>query len=107
MIIQYDTRPTATIDEKIRSLIESIQLALGEIGIDASNTSTSQSTDISTVIAEIRELTDTVSSFSVAITNIDENVTELTDSITVIQGNITSLDERVTALEERDPDPEP
>lgn len=31
MIIGYDRRPNATMDQKIQSLIESIQLALNEI----------------------------------------------------------------------------
>lgn len=30
MIINYDRRPRSTIDEKLQSLIESIQLALNE-----------------------------------------------------------------------------
>lgn len=107
MIIQYDTRPDATIDEKIRSLIESIQLAFGEIGIDTGNTFTSQSADISAVIAEIRQLDDTVASFAEAITSLDEAVGAISDTISGIQDSITDLDERVTALEEQDPDPEP
>lgn len=34
MIINYDRRPNATMDQKIQSLIESIQLALNEIVTD-------------------------------------------------------------------------
>lgn len=34
MIINYDRRPNATMDQKIQSLIESIQLALNEIASD-------------------------------------------------------------------------
>lgn len=34
MIIGYDRRPNATMDQKIQSLIESIQLALNEIVTD-------------------------------------------------------------------------
>ena len=85
MIIQYDTRPNATVDEKLRSLIESIQLAFGEVGIDATNTATSQNTDISAIVTEIRLLSDAVNSLS--------------DATTRMNQNITSLDERVTALE--------
>lgn len=77
MIIQYDTRPDATIDEKLRSLIHSIQLALGEIGIREDNNSTSQSIDINTLSALVRELSNTVASISSAITGIDERVTAL------------------------------
>lgn len=77
MIIQYDTRPDATIDEKLRSLIHSIQLALGEIGIREDNNSTSQSIDINTLSALVRELSNTVASYSDAITGIDSRVTTL------------------------------
>lgn len=34
MIIDYDRRPTATIDQKMQSLIESLTLALGEQTIE-------------------------------------------------------------------------
>ena len=103
MIIQYDTRPNATVDEKLRSLIESIQLAFGEVGIDATNTATSQSTDISAVISAIQQLSDSIGSISDAITRIDERVTALEETITSIEGTLTSLDERVTALENPEP----
>ena len=103
MIIQYDTRPDATVDEKLRSLIESIQLAFSEVGIDATNTATSQSADISEVLSEIRTLADSVSSISGAITQMDGQVTALEESIASIEETLTSLDERVTALENPEP----
>ena len=79
MIIQYDTRPDATIDEKLRSLIHSIQLALGEIGIKEDNNSTSQNIDINTLSALVKELSNTVSSLSEVIAGIGERVTALED----------------------------
>lgn len=74
MIIQYDTRPDATIDEKLRSLIHSIQLALGEIGIKEDNVATSQNMDINSLSAFVRELSNTVASLSDAIIAIDNRV---------------------------------
>ena len=121
MIIQYDTRPDATIDEKLRSLIESIQLGFAEVGMTSGNEAAeSTDQDISSVIAEVRRLADAVTSMSVIVGNFDQRCTDIEDSITDIQtsitdvqatitqietaittieGNITSLDERVTALE--------
>ena len=77
MIIEYDTRPDATVDEKLRSLIQSIQLALGEVGIDASNANTSQTQDLSAVIAELRRVTEDITSLSDAISGIADRVTAL------------------------------
>lgn len=101
MIIQYDTRPDATIDEKLRSLIKSIQLALGEVGIIADKESTAQSIDINALSALIRNLSDTVSSFSDAITGIDGRVETLEDT------TIPGIDGRVTVLEGQQPLPAP
>lgn len=100
MVIGYDTRPNATIDEKLRSLIESIQLAFGEVGIDATNTATSQNTDMSAVLTELRQLSDSVYSISEALARTAQGVTALEEAIAAISDSITSLDERVTALEE-------
>lgn len=81
MIIQYDTRPNADIDEKLRSLIHSIQLALGEIeAVQSGGTSTSAGIDVSSILASLRQLSDAVTSVSDALTGIDERVTELEET---------------------------
>ena len=106
MIIQYDTRPDATIDEKLRSLIKSIQLALDEVGTKEINTSTAQNIDISSLSVLIRELSDTVSSYSDAITGIDERVENIEDSsIPTIQESVAGIDARVLVLEGQQPLP--
>ena len=120
MIIQYDVRPDATIDEKLRSLIESIQLALGEVGIVSSENQSSEQQDISAVIAELRELgssvstlTEVVGGFDGRLSGVETSLSSLDDTVgdlqttigsmqTTIQGindSITDLDERVSALE--------
>ena len=106
MIIQYDTRPDATIDEKLRSLIKSIQLALDEVGTKESNTSAAQNVDISSLSVLIRELSDTVSSYSDAITGIDERVETIEDSsIPTLQDSMAGIDARVLVLEGQQPLP--
>lgn len=108
MIIQYDTRPDATIDEKLRSLIKSIQLALDEVGTKEINTSTAQNIDISSLSVLIRELSDTVSSYSDAITGIDERVETIEDSsIPTLQDSMAGIDARVVVLEGQQPLPAP
>lgn len=81
MIIQYDTRPDATTDEKLRSLIKSIQLALGEIESSTGGGSSSQPTDISSIIASLRELSDEMAAAADAITGLDDRVTELEETV--------------------------
>lgn len=94
MIIQYDTRPDATVDEKLRSLISSIQLALGEVGIRENKNITSQDTENTAILALIRDLTNEVESYSDAITGIDGRVDTLEDT------TIPALDGRVDTLED-------
>lgn len=77
MIIQYDTRPDATVDQKLMSLIRSIQLALDEVGIREDNTITSQNEDVSSLISLVRQLREDVTSLADAVTGIDGRVTIL------------------------------
>jgi hypothetical protein len=109
MIIQYDTRPDATIDEKLRSLIESIQLALGEIGIRESNNVTSQTINVEAVLALVRELADDVRSYDEAIASLGGRLDTAEGRIDAAEGNIytlnnttiPALDTRIDALEAR------
>ena len=111
MIIQYDTRPDATIDEKLRSLIESIQLAFGEVGIRDDKNITSQNTENAAMQAQIRDIDNEVQSYSDAITGIDGRVETLEDTtVPGIEGRVTTLedttvpalDSRLDAIEETD-----
>lgn len=86
MIIQYDTRPDATIDEKLRSLIHSIQLALGEVGIREDSNVTSQTADITALSAAIRQLSDEISTYAASIEDISESVTGLDERVTELEG---------------------
>ena len=95
MVIQYDTRPDATIDEKLRSLIESIMLALNEAGIKSDNIVTSTNMDIASVTALINDLSSEVASYSTVLTDVDGRVDTLEDT------TIPALDGRVTTLEGR------
>lgn len=61
MIIQYDTRPDADVDQKLKSLIESIQLALGEIGIEGGAYQASQKKDLDLLVNTLRALNETIS----------------------------------------------
>ena len=103
MIIQYDTRPDATVDEKLRSLIESIQLAFGEVGIRDDKNITSQNTENAAMKAQIRDLVNEVQSYSDAITGIDGRVETLEDTtVPGIEGRVTTLeDTTVPALDGR------
>ena len=101
MIIQYDTRPDATIDEKLRSLIESVQLALGEIGIRESNNVTSQTINVEAVLALVRELADDVRSYDEAIASLGGSLSTLEDTtIPGIQGDVSDLGDRLDTLED-------
>lgn len=102
MIIQYDTRPDATIDEKLRSLIESIQLAFGEVGIRENNNVTSQTINVDAVLALVRELAEDVRSCDDAISQLGDRLTTAEGSLdTLLDTTIPALDTRVTALEGR------
>lgn len=81
MIIQYDTRPDATVDEKLRSLINSIQLAFGEV--DISVKSAGSSADISSLLSQIQQIRSSMAALAASVT-----------------ASINSLSGRVTALEE-------
>jgi len=86
MIIQYDTRPDATVDQKLQSLINSIMLAFSEIGANVTgNTSSAEQADIKTIEAMIRDLSGNISSLQVTVAG--------------HTSDIASLDGRVTALE--------
>lgn len=84
MIIQYDTRPNATIDEKLRSLSESIMLAFNEAGLNidtkVSNEAESQSESIATLEAQVRQIN---------------------GSLALIQSSLDGIGTRVAALEAR------
>lgn len=80
MIIQYDTRPNATVDEKLRSLIHSIQLALGEIETAAGGGS-GEMGDISMILNTLQQLSSLVTSAMIAINGIDERVSELEEEV--------------------------
>ena len=102
MIIQYDTRPDATLDEKLRSLIESIQLAFGEVGIRENNNVTSHTINIDAVLALVRELAEDVRSYDDAISQLGDRLTTAEGSLdTLLDTTIPALDTRVTALEGR------
>lgn len=104
MVLDYDTRPDATIDEKVRSLKDSIQLALNELGIDANNTSTSQGHDISSVEAEVRALREAVVSLSSVVTGFDTRIETLEEGAGTIDERLTAVEESVTDLESAFPD---
>ena len=97
MIIQYDTRPNATIDEKLKSLIESIQLAFNEIGIKDNVYQTSQNADINTVVTMLLELSETIGILDSAVTNLSNSVGTLEDT------TIPGINTRVNALESKIP----
>ena len=84
MIIQYDTRPDATVDQKLQSLINSIMLAFSEIGVTG-NTSSIDQADIKTIEAMVQNLSGNISSLQVTVAG--------------HTSDIASLDGRVTALE--------
>lgn len=88
MIIQYDTRPDATIDEKLRSLIKSVQLAFGEIDITAQQTSTSA--DLSSLMSQVQQISSNLSALSsavnTAIGSLNDSISGLSDRVTVLEG---------------------
>lgn len=92
MIIQYDTRPDATIDEKLRSLIESIQLAFGEVGIRENNNVTSQTINVDAVLALVRELGEDVRSYDDAIASLGDRLDTAEDDIDALEARWTAPD---------------
>lgn len=81
MIIEYDTRPNATIDEKIRSLIDSIMLAFNEAGFSTDTKvlteSESKDADISTLAAQIRQLSGDVASLGDRLDTAEDDIDTL------------------------------
>lgn len=83
MIIDYDTRPNATVDEKLRSLIDSIMLALNETGISTdskvSAESESKGESIATLEAQVRQINGSLASMDSDIDGLDGRVDALED----------------------------
>ena len=90
MIIQYDTRPNATVDEKLKSLIESIQLALGEVESNgSSNEVAAQTVNTEAILSLVRNLVDDVQAY-------DETIAVLTDRLDVLEARWTPPDAPTT-----------
>lgn len=116
MIIQYDKRPDATIDQKLQSLIQSIMLAFNEAGIstETGGQVISGDQDISTLAAQVRQLAGDVTALQTTAVNQGEAIDALQTTVgthgtdieglqTTVGGHATAiegLDVRVTALEE-------
>lgn len=104
MIIQYDTRPDATIDEKIRSLSDSIMLAFNEAGFSTdhrmSSESAAQSKSIATMEAQIRQLNGLLSSMQTTLNDIATRLGNVETTVSGHTASLESLDQRVTALEQ-------
>lgn len=81
MVLDYDTRPTATVDEKLRSLIASIQLALAEAGQADKSYTSSQSADMASVIVTIRQIEELLSTLNTAVGDIGSRLTTAEESI--------------------------
>lgn len=79
MIIQYDTRPNATIDEKIRSLIHSIQLALNEVE-SAGGSGSIKSGDINVVLQTLQRLSSELTSVLSTLDDLDGRVSDLEET---------------------------
>ena len=103
MVLEYDTNPNLTIDQKLDSLIHNLQLALDELGIGYNNNAGLQSGDLSTVQAEINAVREIASSAFASASAVDARVTTIDEAITIINATLESLDARVTALENPTP----
>ena len=82
MLIDYDHNPAASTDEKLRSLVESIQLSLAEIASELASLSSKHSKDNTKASEQIERLTNAVGTIS--------------SQIQTIQGQITTLNSRTT-----------
>jgi len=108
IIIQYDKRPNATIDEKLQSLIESIQLALNGMGVQDYTYQTSQDKSMEAVIVAIRQAEEEISTITSSIGNLGDRIDTVEGSLSTledttipgIQGDIGDLDDRLDTLED-------
>ena len=107
IIIQYDKRPNATIDEKLQSLIESIQLALYGMGEQDYAYQTSQDKGMEAVIVAIRQAEESISTNTSSIGNLSDRLDTAEGSLSTledttipsIQGDVSDLDDRLDTLE--------
>ena len=85
MIIQYDKRPNASIDEKLNSLVNSIILAFGESDITSSQTKDSVSKDIDSNTKDIDELNQDVDSIRQGVSSLVGTVADLAEAVRNLQ----------------------
>lgn len=104
IIIQYDKRPNATIDEKLQSLIESIQLALNGMAEQDYVYQTSQDKGMEAVIVAIRQAEESISTNTASIGNLGDRLDTAEGSLSTLEDTtIPGIDTRVGALEGKIP----
>ena len=107
MIIQYDTRPDATVDEKLRSLMSSVQRAFDEQYINRDNLYKSLLSALGVQAASLKNeftsLEDRVNQrsdeLSEAVAGALIRLTAVEGQLATLSGYYTALEARVTALE--------
>jgi len=112
MILDYNRKPDATVDEKVQSLMESTQLALNDIA-RAQDTADVAKEDAQTSIALSQtarqaaarakeaadEAAEAVEEIEGDVSGLKTRVTQAEADITAVEGNITSLTGRVADAE--------
>ena len=104
MIIEYDTRPNATLDEKLRSLAESVMRAFNEAGFDTSvgqaAVSNATASQISAAVSQINSIAASIRTMTAELERLDGAIEECREAVIGHTEDIRALTARVEALEE-------
>ena len=82
MVIKYDKNPSLTVDEKLDSLVENVQLALGEYR--SSNNEGASIGDISTIMSALQQISSNVTYLLDTISSLDTRVSDVEDAVATI-----------------------
>lgn len=98
MILDYNRKPDATVDEKVQSLMESTQLALNDIA-RAQDTADVAKEDAQTSIALSQTARQAANEASESAARAKEAADEATEAVEEIEGDVSGLKTRVTQAE--------
>lgn len=99
MILEYNRRPDATVDEKVQSLMESTQLALNDIS-RAQQTADVAKEDAQTSVALAQTARQAAADASDAAAEAKQSAEEAAEAVEEIEGDVSGLKTRVTQAED-------
>lgn len=99
MILEYNRKPDATVDEKIQSLMESTQLALNDIS-RAQQTADVAKEDAQTSVALAQTARQAANEASESAAEAKQSAEEAAEAVEEIEGDVSGLKTRVTQAED-------